>query len=67
MAGAAGFEPANASIKNWCLTTWLRPNNTEHNIIMNDRHKGENKPSHLSFLLRQEITQRAVARTLHNL
>tara|TARA_B100000029_G_scaffold431567_1_gene443245 strand:+ start:2685 stop:2825 length:141 start_codon:yes stop_codon:yes gene_type:complete len=26
MAGAAGFEPANASTKNSCLTTWRRPN-----------------------------------------
>ncbi len=26
MAGAAGFEPANAGTKNQCLTTWPRPN-----------------------------------------
>ncbi len=26
MAGAEGFEPPNASTKNWCLTTWPRPN-----------------------------------------
>ena len=26
LAGAAGFEPANAGTKNRCLTTWLRPN-----------------------------------------
>src|SRR5690349_24388049 len=25
MAGAAGFEPANAGTKNRCLTTWRRP------------------------------------------
>ncbi len=25
LAGTAGFEPANASTKNWCLTTWRRP------------------------------------------
>ena len=25
MAGAEGFEPPNASTKNWCLTTWPRP------------------------------------------
>ncbi len=25
MAGAAGFEPANAGTKNQCLTTWRRP------------------------------------------
>src|SRR6185437_11595261 len=25
LAGAAGFEPANAGTKNRCLTTWLRP------------------------------------------
>ena len=25
MAGAEGFEPPNASTKNWCLTTWRRP------------------------------------------
>lgn len=25
MAGAAGFEPANADTKNRCLTTWRRP------------------------------------------
>ena len=29
LAGAAGFEPANASTKNWCLTTWPRPNATD--------------------------------------
>ncbi len=26
LAGAEGFEPPNASTKNWCLTTWPRPN-----------------------------------------
>ena len=26
MAGAAGFEPANADSKNRCLTAWRRPN-----------------------------------------
>ena len=26
MAGAAGVEPANARVKVWCLTAWLRPN-----------------------------------------
>src|SRR5690606_12724640 len=26
LAGAAGFEPANAGIKTPCLTTWRRPN-----------------------------------------
>ena len=26
LAGAAGFEPANAGIKTRCLTTWRRPN-----------------------------------------
>lgn len=26
MAGAAGFEPADADTKNRCLTTWRRPN-----------------------------------------
>ena len=26
LAGAAGFEPANAGTKNRCLTTWRRPN-----------------------------------------
>ena len=25
VAGAAGFEPANADTKNRCLTTWPRP------------------------------------------
>jgi LAS superfamily LD-carboxypeptidase LdcB len=25
LAGAEGFEPPNASTKNWCLTTWRRP------------------------------------------
>ncbi len=25
LAGAAGFEPANADTKNQCLTTWRRP------------------------------------------
>ena len=25
LAGAAGFEPANAGTKNRCLTTWRRP------------------------------------------
>ena len=28
MAGPAGFEPTNARIKTWCLTTWRRPNNS---------------------------------------
>jgi hypothetical protein len=27
MARAEGFEPPNASTKNWCLTTWRRPTN----------------------------------------
>ena len=26
MAGPAGFEPAHARIKTWCLTAWRRPN-----------------------------------------
>ncbi len=26
MAGVAGFEPTNARIKIWCLTTWRYPN-----------------------------------------
>ncbi len=25
LARAEGFEPPNASTKNWCLTTWRRP------------------------------------------
>ena len=25
MAGVEGFEPPNASTKNWCLTTWPHP------------------------------------------
>ena len=29
MAGAEGFEPPNASTKNWCLTTWPRPTTTD--------------------------------------
>ncbi len=29
MARAEGFEPPNASTKNWCLTTWRRPTNVE--------------------------------------
>ena len=28
LAGAAGFEPANAGTKNRCLTTWRRPSRT---------------------------------------
>ncbi len=32
MAGAAGFEPANADTKNRCLTTWLRPNGVPKHI-----------------------------------
>ena len=28
MAGPGGFEPPNARIKTWCLTTWRRPNIT---------------------------------------
>tara|TARA_B100001250_G_scaffold378206_1_gene367868 strand:+ start:224 stop:400 length:177 start_codon:yes stop_codon:yes gene_type:complete len=27
LAGAAGFEPANAGIKSRCLTAWRRPKN----------------------------------------
>ncbi len=27
MAGDEGFEPPNASTKNWCLTAWPIPNN----------------------------------------
>ena len=26
MAGLAGFEPANARVKVWCLTAWRQPN-----------------------------------------
>ena len=26
LAGPAGFEPAHARIKTWCLTAWRRPN-----------------------------------------
>ena len=26
LAGLAGFEPANARVKVWCLTPWLQPN-----------------------------------------
>lgn len=26
MVGMGGFEPPHASTKNWCLTTWLHPN-----------------------------------------
>ena len=29
LAGAEGFEPPDASTKNWCLTTWPRPNATD--------------------------------------
>lgn len=29
LAGAAGFEPADAGTKNQCLTTWRRPNTTD--------------------------------------
>ena len=25
MAGIAGFEPTNTTVKVWCLTTWLYP------------------------------------------
>src|SRR6185369_5398036 len=30
LAGAAGFEPANAGTKNRCLTTWRRPSIGAH-------------------------------------
>src|SRR5437763_4576486 len=30
LAGAAGFEPANAGTKNRCLTTWRRPSRRSH-------------------------------------
>ena len=26
MAGIAGFEPTNATVKVWCLTAWRYPN-----------------------------------------
>jgi hypothetical protein len=29
LAGPAGFEPTNARIKTWCLTTWRRPNKSQ--------------------------------------
>src|SRR3954463_5625171 len=33
LAGAAGFEPANAGTKNRCLTTWRRPSRRERGYI----------------------------------
>ena len=27
MAGIAGFEPTNTTVKVWCLTAWRYPNN----------------------------------------
>ena len=37
LAGPAGFEPTNARIKTWCLTTWRRPNNSIHSGISSCR------------------------------
>ena len=35
MARAEGFEPPNASTKNWCLTTWRRPTATRAHCTKN--------------------------------
>ena len=32
LAGAAGFEPANAGTKNRCLTTWRRPSDLHYEV-----------------------------------
>src|SRR5918993_550902 len=37
LAGAAGFEPANAGTKNRCLTTWRRPIEGEPGLIAGQR------------------------------
>ena len=36
MAGMEGFEPPNASTKNWCLTTWRHPNTLEEYSILDN-------------------------------
>ena len=36
MAGAAGFEPANADSKNRCLTAWRRPNIIYNKELLNN-------------------------------
>ena len=32
MAGVAGFGPANAGVKDPCLTPWLHPSVGEHEV-----------------------------------
>lgn len=40
LAGAAGFEPANAGTKNRCLTTWRRPSRRRAYSAGNGVEKG---------------------------
>ena len=46
LAGSAGIEPANASTKNWCLTTWRRPTNA----IKVYQKNGKTPPPYINFL-----------------
>ncbi len=39
MAGMEGFEPPNASTKNWCLTTWRHPINKSSPLYLKNRLK----------------------------
>lgn len=36
MAGVPGFEPGNARIKTWCLTTWQYPKENINNFFQNN-------------------------------
>src|SRR5690606_35640343 len=39
LAGAAGFEPANAGIKTRCLTTWRRPSDWSNPGLLPGLHE----------------------------
>ena len=50
LAGAAGFEPANAGTKNRCLTTWRRPSRRERGLIAGRLRVGRGSASGESLL-----------------
>ena len=55
LAGAAGFEPANAGTKNRCLTTWLRPSRRARiaggaRLILRQTHEGRGEVTILPFV-----------------
>ena len=53
MAGAAGFEPANAGIKSRCLTAWRRPKIRDpfNEILSLSQISTRYKLSHMGLIL----------------